>query len=184
VPVEVVYRAQGISAGAHPFVLAYRKHIWNADFDLTMAEEGNPGPLLCDAARRGNINLIKKVKEEFGTNFSKYTTHHDGLGNTPLHYAASQGHMDVLKLLLDNNADINSQNGAGDTPLNCAVIADQTEVVSYLLLKNANREIRNKKKQMAKHLIKSEKVRKLLKEQKKEEDLDLDMLAEADDVDE
>ncbi|KAH9012827.1 ankyrin repeat-containing domain protein [Lactarius deliciosus] len=39
---------------------------------------------------------------------------------TPLHYAAYYGHLEVVRLLLEHNAEVNSQDDNGYTPLFCA----------------------------------------------------------------
>jgi len=41
----------------------------------------------------------------------------DAVGNTPLHWAASGGHIDTVKLLLKNGVDVNALNKNGDTAL-------------------------------------------------------------------
>ena len=39
---------------------------------------------------------------------------------TPLHYAAIQGHKEVAELLIDKGADVNAKNIIGITPLDAA----------------------------------------------------------------
>jgi hypothetical protein len=41
-------------------------------------------------------------------------------GATPLHFAAFFGETEVVELLLENNANINTQNNKGETPLDNA----------------------------------------------------------------
>lgn len=41
----------------------------------------------------------------------------DNAQNTPLHYAAGAGHVEAVKWLLNNGADINALNLLGDTAL-------------------------------------------------------------------
>jgi hypothetical protein len=41
-------------------------------------------------------------------------------GDTPLHFTYRQGHMDVVRLLLKNGADINATNEYGKAPLHLA----------------------------------------------------------------
>ena len=41
-------------------------------------------------------------------------------GEAPLHWAAYKGHLEIVKLLLDNHADANLQNNDGKAPLDKA----------------------------------------------------------------
>jgi hypothetical protein len=59
-------------------------------------------------------------------------------GDTPLHFAAAIGHLDSLKLLLqDFGADIESTNAFGETPLFVAVRAGQVKAALNLIEKGA-----------------------------------------------
>ncbi|XP_059173721.1 ankyrin repeat domain-containing protein 17-like isoform X2 [Physella acuta] len=62
---------------------------------------------------------------------------------TPLMEAASGGHVDIVRLLLLHNADINAQSSAGNTPLHYGACGGFKEVVQELLLSGANVEIHN-----------------------------------------
>lgn len=53
-------------------------------------------------------------------------------GNTALHYAALNGHMDGTKLLVDRGADRKWQNLAQRTPRDEAAGAEKEEVFAYL----------------------------------------------------
>jgi len=48
---------------------------------------------------------------------------------TPLHYAAQQGHLSVVEYLVNQKADINTQNKQGQTPLG---VAKKSNVVEFL----------------------------------------------------
>ncbi|KAI9455689.1 ankyrin repeat-containing domain protein [Lactarius psammicola] len=56
----------------------------------------------------------------------------DEKGLTPLHSAASNGHLDVVKLLLESGADINIFNDDGKTALDLASDNGMLEVASFL----------------------------------------------------
>ncbi len=63
--------------------------------------------------------------------------------NTPLHWAAHNGHPKVAKFLLSNGAPINAGSKYGDTPLHLAGYLGHTEVVKILLANNADISIKN-----------------------------------------
>ena len=54
-------------------------------------------------------------------------------GDTPLHAAASNGHAEVVDLLLKSLADPSAQNCMGQTPLVCASMQGHDKVVSSRL---------------------------------------------------
>jgi ankyrin repeat protein len=59
----------------------------------------------------------------------------DHLGNTSLHLAASQGHLDIVQYFVDellHEVDGISRNNLGDTPLIVAAAAGHEDVVRYL----------------------------------------------------
>ncbi len=67
----------------------------------------------------------------------------DGYGDTPLTYAAIADRADIVKLLLDNHANIEAKNRFGRTPLICAAGAGKADIVKLLLVNHANLEARD-----------------------------------------
>lgn len=63
----------------------------------------------------------------------------------PLHSAAGHGHIDVIKLLLERGADINTRCEwlRGNTPLHMAAESGQLKTVQYLLQAGADPRIKN-----------------------------------------
>lgn len=59
-------------------------------------------------------------------------------GRTPLHLAASEGHKDVVRFLLDNDANVNARDNKGRTPLHDAASGGFLHVVELLLANNAD----------------------------------------------
>lgn len=63
------------------------------------------------------------------------------IGSTPLHYAARYTSLDSVKLLLDNEVDVNSVDRTGWTPLHCASLVfgydDRSPIVNLLLERKA-----------------------------------------------
>ena len=59
-------------------------------------------------------------------------------GYTPLHEAVSNGHSEVLKVLLRHNGDVNSRANSGYTPLHLAASSGHVDCVRVLLDNEAN----------------------------------------------
>ncbi|KAI0253194.1 ankyrin [Lactifluus subvellereus] len=106
--------------------------------------------LLLDAARTDNVDQLFDLFEEgkFDINYQ------DGIGNTALHYAASQGSVEVLNELLEyDGCDVDYVNRLeGATPLHLAVKIEQPElralIVDSLLDAGANTHIKDKEDQV------------------------------------
>ena len=64
-------------------------------------------------------------------------------GWTPLHYAASKGHVDVIKLLLENYAYIDAESPNGSTPLMMASMYGSSQAVKLLLDEGADPLLKN-----------------------------------------
>jgi ankyrin repeat protein len=64
-------------------------------------------------------------------------------GWTPLHYAASKGHLSVIKLLLENYAYIDAESPNGTTPLMMASMYGTTDAVNLLLGEGADPLLKN-----------------------------------------
>ena len=96
------------------------------------------GPAFCDRihveAEKGDLeNVTWLLKANAGLVFSK-----DENGAVPLHYAAENGHKDVVALLLANKADVNARADNGKTPLHFASQNGHKEVAALLLANKAN----------------------------------------------
>ncbi|KAJ8131064.1 hypothetical protein O1611_g2561 [Lasiodiplodia mahajangana] len=61
-----------------------------------------------------------------------------GDGDRALHIAAEKGYEDIVRLLIEFNADINALDEGGRTPLISAAIAGEVDIVSLLLEHRAN----------------------------------------------
>ncbi|OQS04996.1 serine/threonine-protein kinase ripk4 [Thraustotheca clavata] len=69
-----------------------------------------------------------KIKDE-----NLYVNCRDMKGSTPMHKAASNGHYEVIELLLDAGASTKLKNNNGTTPLHCAAAQGHFEVAKLLL---------------------------------------------------
>ena len=79
---------------------------------------------------------IKRVREFIDTckDLHLRLAYRQGIfGYTPLHEAVSNGHLDILKLLLRKQADVNSRANSGYTPLHLAASLGHVNCVRVLL---------------------------------------------------
>ncbi|XP_052887423.1 E3 ubiquitin-protein ligase XBAT33-like isoform X1 [Gossypium arboreum] len=93
------------------------------------------GERLVSAARDGDL-VEAKMLLDCNPCLAKYSTF-GGL-NSPLHFAAAKGHNEIVALLLENGADVNSRNYCGQTALMQACRYGHWEVVQTLLLFRCN----------------------------------------------
>ena len=87
------------------------------------------------AALRGEESLVVKLVAR-GAAVNK-------IGWTPLHYAATGGHLRVLAFLLGAHADVNAESPNGTTPLMMAAMYGNSESVKLLLESGAEAYPRN-----------------------------------------
>ncbi|GLJ55961.1 hypothetical protein SUGI_1201330 [Cryptomeria japonica] len=93
------------------------------------------GERLVSAARDGDL-MEARMLLDFNPCLARYSTF-GGL-NSPLHFAAAKGHSEIVNLLLEHGADVNSRNYCGQTALMQACRYGHWEVVQTLLLYKAN----------------------------------------------
>ncbi|KAL8557080.1 hypothetical protein ACS0TY_004521 [Phlomoides rotata] len=93
------------------------------------------GERLVSAARDGDF-VEAKMLLDCNPCLAKYSTF-GGL-NSPLHFAAAKGHNEIVALLLENGADVNSRNYCGQTAVMQACRYGHWEVVQTLLLFRCN----------------------------------------------
>jgi tetratricopeptide (TPR) repeat protein len=104
---------------------------------------------LHQAARKGHASLIPSLLAEPDQDVNALNRD----GHTPLHYAAWEGHVDCLQLLLDADADVQAANGSGQAPLHLAAWYGQDEAVEWLLARKADVNALDSGKTFLRHLI-------------------------------
>ncbi|RDL30832.1 Uncharacterized protein BP5553_10177 [Venustampulla echinocandica] len=106
------------------------------------------GPLLCLASALGleravEMFLLKQhsISADFQIDMETKDKEYD---QTPLSWAAGNGHDAVVKLLLEKDADLETKNKYSQKPLSLAARNGHDAVVKLLLEKDADLETRNK----------------------------------------
>jgi ankyrin repeat protein len=108
--------------------------------NLSCKKKINPAlnkPLL-EAVRAGDLNKVKELVCG-GADINA-----DVDGYRPLVEAANKKHDEIVKYLLDEDADVNIQDKDGDTALTCASLRGSLEVTDLLIKKGAKIDIQNK----------------------------------------
>ena len=86
-----------------------------------------PDISIYDATEDGNIEVVKQHLADVNSK--------DKDGWTPLHEAASEGHNQIIKLLVTQGADVNANDDDGETPLDVAAKPE----IADLLRKNGGK---------------------------------------------
>ena len=102
--------------------------------DINVSNALGESPLML-AALKGQLELAGKMVKK-GADVNK-------TGWTPLHYAASNGHVEVIKLLLENHAYIDAESPNGSTPLMMASMYGNPQSVRFLLDEGADPLLKN-----------------------------------------
>lgn len=106
------------------------------DFERTNASGENA---LMMAAYQGLLPLVKLMVETYEVEVNK-------TGWTALHYAATNGHDDVVKYLLDHAAYIDAESPNATTPMMMAAMNGHITTVKLLLDEGADMNLRNQQK--------------------------------------
>lgn len=68
----------------------------------------------------------------------------DQVNQTPLHYACHEGHVDIIRMLVESGAPVDSVSRIGETPLMRAIKYCRFSCVEYLIRSGANVMAQNK----------------------------------------
>ena len=102
--------------------------------DVEMRNSKDESPLMM-AALKGQQDLVMKLIAR-DADINKP-------GWTPLHYAATNGHVAIMKVLLEKHAFIDAQSPNGTTPLMMAAMYGSTEAVKLLIDEGADQSMKN-----------------------------------------
>jgi ankyrin repeat protein len=102
--------------------------------DVEMRNSKDESPLMM-AALKGQQDLVMKLIAR-DADINKP-------GWTPLHYAATNGHVAIMKVLLEKHAFIDAQSPNGTTPLMMAAMYGSSEAVKLLVDEGADLAMKN-----------------------------------------
>jgi len=108
--------------------------------DLNTLNSLGESPLMLSALK-GDLELATQMVKK-GADVNK-------TGWTPLHYAASNGNVSVIKLLIENYAYIDAESPNGTTPLMMASMYGTPEAVKLLLDEGADPLLKNQQNMAA-----------------------------------
>uniref|UniRef100_A0A3Q3QFM3 E3 ubiquitin-protein ligase MIB2 n=1 Tax=Monopterus albus TaxID=43700 RepID=A0A3Q3QFM3_MONAL len=100
-------------------------------------EQDNPNRLVIEAAH-GSANKVRELVQKYPDKVDIKNQ-----GKTALQVAAHQGHMEVVKALLQANSSIEVKDEDGDTALHYTAFGNQAEIARLLLSKGANVNLLN-----------------------------------------
>ncbi|MEN9538529.1 MAG: hypothetical protein RLZZ126_764 [Pseudomonadota bacterium] len=128
--------------GQHPLFLAIRDKSEKSatvllgwpQLDPDARNQADESPLML-AALRGDLSLAKRLVE-LGADVNK-------TGWTPLHYASTNGHLEIMRLLLEHHAYIDASSPNDTTPLMMAAHYGSASAVKLLLEAGADPGIKN-----------------------------------------
>jgi TonB family protein len=104
-----------------------------------------------EAARNGDLERVKMLLKDT----PELVSSKDDLsayGYTPLHWAASKDHKDVVEFLLANDAEVNVRDNHGSTPLHIAAQLGLTSMMEFLLANKAEINARDNINWMPLHI--------------------------------
>lgn len=102
--------------------------------DVNSLNAEGESPLML-ASLKGDQGLAEKLIKR-GADVNK-------TGWTPLHYAATSGHLALISLLLENSAYIDAESPNGTTPLMMAAMYGTPAAVKLLLQEGADPQLKN-----------------------------------------
>ncbi len=98
-----------------------------------------PEPPVFQSIADGDVAAVKRLTKNESTQQTRRTNN-----ETPIHWAASHGRLEILTHLVESGVDINTRYDAGNTPLILASWEGHLDCVTYLVEAGADIHIRNR----------------------------------------
>jgi len=93
--------------------------------------------------RTKSFNGVKEMLQNKNLNINQYVYESINVYTTPLHDAIISGVIEIIQLLIENNADINLRNSHNITPIGLAIMNNNFELTKYMLYKSKKIEYDN-----------------------------------------
>ncbi|MBU3636335.1 ankyrin repeat domain-containing protein [Polynucleobacter sp. es-MAR-4] len=103
--------------------------------DVNLANKSGENPLMM-AAFDGDFPTVKVLVLEKKASVNKP-------GWAPIHYAATNGHLQIVEFLMANGAKVNALSPSETTPLMMAIGSGNDQLIKYLLDNGADLSMRN-----------------------------------------
>jgi len=87
-----------------------------------------------EAVKKADLEILERIIKQKTDVVNMVNIH----GRTPIHYAALNGDLEVVKLLLKYNANVNPDDNGGYSPLYYAATYGHLEVVKHIVNQGAN----------------------------------------------
>jgi ankyrin repeat protein len=101
---------------------------------VTAPFKNMPAAAIEKAVRKADVREIKALLDKN----PRLARVRDSSGYSPLHWAAIDGHREVVELLLDRGAEVNGRTTFGNTPLHLASRAGRLEAAKLLIDRGAD----------------------------------------------
>ncbi len=121
---------------------------------IVQKEKYFPGDIGSGVCKMANDGRLKKIKEAVAAGYN--INLQNELGQTPLMFAAQNGHDDIVSYLLDHKANVDLESNEGYTALLLAAQAGRLNIVGMLLRAGSNFYAKNKKGKSALILAREE----------------------------
>ena len=118
------------------------------------------GDKLLKAAKKGDIAVVKKCMNKVENSSLLIEQARGKAGKTALHLAAKSGHLEIIQLLLERGADINTRDRKGKTALHLAAKSGHLDITKLLLERGADASIATNRGLTARDLVRKEDIRR------------------------
>jgi len=131
---EIECNPQNVSSQLHAIFISWRIYHYVQAEPVVEALVSSTWPALVLAAGCADVLLVNAI---LATN-PDINAQEPYMGRTALHFAVAHGHTDVVKRLLDGDADRHVLTFKGLLPLQVSVIYDHREIMTVLLERGCN----------------------------------------------